>query len=68
MLEVVALMEVTDGEHMLHLNLQIVDSSQGNVLGEEENTPSAVISAENSPYHYTLWVFYHIDSECRVIC
>ena len=34
--------------HMLLLNLKIVDSSQGNVLGEEEKTPSTVISAENS--------------------
>ena len=65
MFEVVALMEVPDGEHIL--NLQIVGSSQGNVFGEEENTPYTVISAKNSPYHYTLRVFHHIDSGCRVI-
>ena len=46
MLEVVA-----DGEHMLIQNIQIVGSSQGNVLGEEENTPSTVISDENNPYN-----------------
>ena len=33
--DVVALMDVADGEHMLFENLQIVGSSQGNVLGEE---------------------------------
>ena len=65
MLEVVA--EVPDGENMLLLNLQIVGSHQGNVLGEEEITPSTVISAENSPYNYTLRVFRRISSGCRVI-
>ena len=60
MQEVVALMDVQDGEHMLLQNLQIVDSIQGNVLGEEEKTPSAIISAENTPYHYTLRVFHRI--------
>ena len=34
--------------HMLLQNLQIVASIQGNVFGEEEKTPSAVISAENT--------------------
>ena len=48
----------TDGAHML--NLQIVASIQGNVLGEEEKTLSAVIYAENTPYHYTLRVFHRI--------
>ena len=67
MLEVVALMEFPDGKHMLLLNLQIVGSSQGNLLGEEEKTTSTVISAENSPYHYTLRLFHRIDSGCRVI-
>ena len=60
MQEVVALMDVPDGEHMLFQNLQIVASIQGNVLREEEKAPSAVISAENTPYHYTLWVFHRI--------
>ena len=60
MQEVVALMNVPDGEHMLLQNLQIVASNQGNVLGYEEKTPYAVISAENTPYHYTLRVFQHI--------
>ena len=50
----------TDGEHMLLHNLKIVASVQGNVLGREEKTPSAVISAENAPYHYTLSVFHSI--------
>ena len=57
---VVALMDVPDGEHMLLQTLQIVASIQGNVLGEEEKTPSAVISAVNIPYHYTLRVFHRI--------
>ena len=43
----------TDGcprwEHMLLQNLQILASIQGNVLREEEKTPFAVISAENTP-------------------
>ena len=60
MQEVVALMDVPDGEHMLLQNLQIVASIQGNVLGEEEKTPSAVISAGNTTYHYTLRVFHRI--------
>ena len=60
MQEVVALMNVADGEHMLLQNLQIVASIQGNVIGDEEKTPSAVISAENTPYHYTLRVFHRI--------
>ena len=60
MQEVVALMYVPDGEHKLLQNLQIVASIQGYVLGEEEKTPSAVISAENTPYHYTLRVFHRI--------
>ena len=60
MQEVVALMDVPDGEHMLLQNLQIVASIQGNVLGEEEKTPSTIISAENTPYHYTLRVFHRI--------
>ena len=60
MREVVALMDVPDGEHMLLQNLQLVASIQGNVLGVEENTPSAVISTENTPYHYTLRVFHRI--------
>ena len=59
--EVVALMDVPDGEHMLLQNLQIFGSSQGTVLGEEEKTPSTVISAKNAPYHYTLRVFHSID-------
>ena len=45
--EKVALMDVPYGEHMLLQNLQIVGSS--NVHGEEEKTPSTVISAENTP-------------------
>ena len=60
MQEVVALMDVPDGEHMLLPNLQIVASIQGNVLGEEEKTPSAVISAENTPYQYAFTVFHLI--------
>ena len=65
--EVVALMDVPDGKHMLLQNLQIVGSSQGNVLGEQEKTPSNVISAESTPYHYTLRVFHCIDHGFRVI-
>ena len=42
---------------------KIVASIQGNVLGEEEKIPSAVIFAENTPYHYTLRVFHHIILE-----
>ena len=49
MQEVVALMDVPDGEHMLIQNLKIVASIQGNVLGEEEKTPSVVISTEKHP-------------------
>ena len=60
MQEVVALMDVPDGEHMILQNLQIVTSIQGNVLGEEEKTPSAVISTENTPYQFTLSVFHRI--------
>ena len=60
MQEVVSLMDVPDGEHMLLQNLQIVASIQCNVLGEEEKTPSSVISAENTLYHYTLRVFHRI--------
>ena len=60
MQEVVALMGIPDGEHMLRQNFQIVGSIQGNILGEEGNTPSAIISAENTPYHYTLRVFHRI--------
>ena len=60
MQEVVALMDVPDGEPMLVQNLQIVASIQGNVLGEEEKTLSAVISAENTPYHYNIRVFHRI--------
>ena len=60
MQEFVALVDVPDGDNMLPQNLQIVASFQGNVLGEEENTPSAVISAENTPYHYALRVFHRI--------
>ena len=60
MQEVVVLMDVPDGERMLLQNLQVVASIQGNVLGEEENTPSTIISAENTPYHYTLRVFHRI--------
>ena len=60
MQEVVALMDVPDGEHMLLQNLQIVASIQGNVLGKEEKTPSSVISAENTTYHYNLMVFHRI--------
>ena len=60
MQEVVALMDVPDGEHMLLQNLQIVASIQGNVLGEEVKIPSAVISAENTPYHYTFMVLLWI--------
>ena len=52
---------------MLLQDRQIVGSSQGNVLGEEEKTPSIVISAENSPYKYTLRAFHRIDSGFRVI-
>ena len=63
MQEVVALMDVPDREHMLLQNLHIVASIQGNGLGEEENTPSAVISAKNTPYHYTLRVFHHITMD-----
>ena len=51
--EVVPLMDVPDGEHMMLQNIQIVGSSQCTVLGEEENTPSTVISDKNTPYHYT---------------
>ena len=58
--DVVVLMDVPDGEHMLIQNLQIVGSSQGNVLGKEEKAPSNVISAENTPYHYTFRVFHRI--------
>ena len=59
MQEVMALMDIP---YMLLQILQIVASIQGNVLGvgEEEKTPSAVISAENTPYHYTLRVFHCI--------
>ena len=67
MLEVMALNEVPDGEHMLLQSLQIVGSNQGNVLREEEKTPSIVISTENRPYNYTLRVFHRIDSGFRVI-
>ena len=67
MLEVVAVMDVSDGEHMLLQNLQIVGFNQGNALGVEENTPSTVISTEISPCHYTLRVFQCIDSGFRVI-
>ena len=56
--EVVALMVVLDGDHILLQNLQIVGSSQGNVLGEEEKTLSTVISTESTPYHSTLGVLY----------
>ena len=42
MQEVVALMDVLDGENMLLPNLQIVVSILGNVLGQEEKTPSSV--------------------------
>ena len=48
------------GEHILLQNLQMAASIQGNVLGEEEKTPSAVISAENTSYHYTLGVVHRI--------
>ena len=57
--EVVTLMDVPYGEHVL---LQIVGSSHGIVLGEEEKTTSTVISAENTPYHYTLMVIQHITA------
>ena len=60
MQEVVALMDVPDGEHVLLQNHQIIASIQGNVIGEEEKTPYAAISAENTPYHYTLRVFHRI--------
>ena len=59
--EVVALMDVPYGEHMLLQKLQLIGSSKDNVLGEEEKTPSTVISAENTPYHYILRVFHRID-------
>ena len=65
MQEVVALMAVPDGEHMLLQNLQIVASIQGNGLGEEEKTPSAFISAENTQYHYTLRVFHRITVDLK---
>ena len=42
--EVVALMDVFNGKHMLLQNLQIVGSSQSTVLGEEDKTPSTIIS------------------------
>ena len=60
MQEVMALKDVPDGGHMLLQNLQIAASIQGNVLGDKEKTPSAVISAESTPYHYTLRVFHRI--------
>ena len=65
--EVVALMDVPDGDHMLLQNLQIVGSSHGNVVGKEEKTLSVVISTESTPYHYTLRVFHRIDRGFRVI-
>ena len=58
--EVVALMDAPDVKHMLLQNLQIVGSSQGNVLREQENTLSNVISVESAPYHYTLRVFHRM--------
>ena len=64
--EVVALLDVPNGHHILLQNLQIVGSSQGNVLREEEKTQSTVISAENTPYHNTQ-VFHRIDCAFRVI-
>ena len=60
MQEVVALMDIPHGEHMLLQNLQIAVAILGHVLGEEEKTPSAVISIENTPYYYTLRVFHLI--------
>ena len=51
-----ALMDVPDGKHMLLQNLQIVGSSQCNVLGKEEKTTSTIISTESTPYHYTFRV------------
>ena len=59
--EVVALMDVPNGKHMQLQNLQIVGSSQGNVLGEQEKTP------ESTAYHYTLRVFHFIDHGFIVI-
>ena len=60
MQEVVALMDIPDGELMLLQNLEIAVTILGHVLGEEEKTPSAVISIENTPYDYTLRVFHLI--------
>ena len=41
-------------------------SIQGNVLGEEEKTPYTVISAKNTPYHYTLRVFHRITVDLEL--
>ena len=65
--EVVALMDVPNGKNMLLQNLQTSRTSQGNVLGEEEKTPSTVISTESTPYHYTVRVVQRIDRGFRVI-
>ena len=53
MQEVVALMDVPDGGHMLLQNLQIIASIQVNVLGEEEKTPSSVFPLK-TPHTTTL--------------
>ena len=65
--EVVALMDVPDGEHIRLHNLQLVGPSQGNGLGEEEKTPSTIISTESTSYHYTFRVFKRIDPGFRII-
>ena len=67
MLEVVALIEVPDGDHMLLQNLQIFGSSQGNVLGEEEKTSPQLFPLKKGPYNYTPRVIHRIDSGFRVI-
>ena len=65
MLEVVALMEVPDGEHMLLQNIKIVGSSQGNVLGVEEKAPSTVFPMKTAHTITLSWYFtvLTVDSE-----
>ena len=57
--EVVALMDVPKGEHMMLQDLQIVGSTHSNVLEEEAKTPSTVISPE-TPHTITLSGYFTI--------
>ena len=59
MQEVVALMDVPDGEHMLLQNLQIVASIQGNVLGEEEMTHLPLLQLK-TPHTTTLSGYFTV--------